>query len=159
MRAKDGEGGIASSLTLERRNRPSRGQVELLAVCDRRAKRSPSQQRVLSARYSTIENLTQVSSKQRILSVGMLNFWGSSILSSSTPRLRTCRLMMTILVRKLGPDKVISLSSLNHKQLKTPKIQSFRWLQFLHIFIREKFAKNGVSEKMEVWLRFCNICL
>ena len=34
----------------------------------------------------------------------MLNFWGirSSILSSSTPRLRTCRLMMTILVRKLG---------------------------------------------------------
>ena len=23
-----------------------------------------------------------------------------------------------------------------------------------HIFIREKFAKNGVSEKMEVWLRF-----
>ena len=51
-------------------------------------------------------------------------------------------------------DKVISLSSLNHKQLKTPKIQSFRWLQFLHIFIREKFAKNGVSEKMEVWLRF-----
>ena len=37
---------------------------------------SPSQQRVLSARYSTIENLTQVSSKLRILSVGMLNFWG-----------------------------------------------------------------------------------
>ena len=51
------------------------------------------------------------------------------------------------------------LSSLNHKQLKTPKIQSFRWLQFLHIFIREKFAKIGASEKMEVWLRFCNICL
>ena len=40
-----------------------------------------------------------------------------SILSSSTPRLRTCRLMMTILVRKLGPywalvvDKVTVTSS------------------------------------------------